>query len=89
MSPFPYRDLWQEVDVLLASLKLAPTSSKLLCLVIDEGKTVTGIMFEVHWHVIESLYACRPNTLSQPNPSRRQSVWCFQRSHCSSASGPE
>ena len=56
MSPFSYRALWQEVDVLLASLKLAPTSSKLLCLVIDEGKTVTGIMFEVHWHVIESLY---------------------------------
>ena len=57
MSPLSYRarTLWQEVDVILASLKLAPTSSKLLCLVIDEGKTVTGIMFEVHWHEMESM----------------------------------
>ena len=55
MSPFSYRALWQEVDVLLASLKLAPTSSKLLCLVKDEGKTATGIMFGVHWHGNKSL----------------------------------
>ena len=56
MSPFSYRALRQEVNVLLASLKLATTSSKLLWLVIDEGETVTGIMFGVHWHGNKSLY---------------------------------
>ena len=34
---------------------LKGTSSKLLCLVIDEGKTVTGILFGVHWNVNKSL----------------------------------
>ena len=55
MSPFSYRALWKEVDVLLARLKLAPTSSKLPCLVIDESETVTGIMFGAHWHGNKSL----------------------------------
>ena len=78
-------------SVLLVSLKLGPTSSKLLCLVIDEGKTVTGIMFGVHFcsSVRCCRLACRPNPLSQSSLSRCQSVGCFQRSHCSSASGPE
>ena len=28
MSPFPHRALWQEVDVLLVSLKLGPTGHR-------------------------------------------------------------